>query len=89
LKSELEAQWKHTESASEQMERMRKGVDAIREEAEGLERGIGEMVVECNASESRTAEPEGKIREKLDMNEALERQKYGVSSKWLSNGSIG
>ena len=88
LKNELEAQWKHTESASEQMEKMRKEMDAVREEAEGLERRIGEMAMEWNASESRRAKLEGDIQENLNKNEALEREKYEVSSKWLSNGSV-
>jgi hypothetical protein len=81
LKSELEGQWKHTESASEQMEEMRKEMDAIREEAEGLERRISEMAVEWNESESRKTELEHEIQETSDIKEALERDKYEVSFK--------
>jgi chromosome segregation ATPase len=80
LKSELEAQWKHTESAGERMEEMRREMDVIREEAEGLARRIGEMEEEWNESEHRRTELEAEIQKMSDVKELLEREKYEVSS---------
>jgi archaellum component FlaC len=86
LKSELEAQWKHTESASEQMEEMQREMNALRDEAEGLEKRINEMAVEWNESESRRTELEGEIQEMLDVKEAFGREKREVSSPSLYSG---
>jgi hypothetical protein len=80
LKSELEAQWRQTESSSEQMEEMQKDMEAIREEADGLEKRIGEMAQEWNESESRRTELEEEIQEMSNVKESIERQNHEVSS---------
>jgi DNA repair exonuclease SbcCD ATPase subunit len=78
LKGELEAQWKHTELASEQTGEMRKEMDGIREEAEALEKRIGEMAVEWNESESQRAQMENELQEMLSVKTTLESEKYEV-----------
>jgi chromosome segregation ATPase len=78
LKGELKAQWKHTESASERMEEMRKEMDGIREEAAALEGRIGEMALEWNESESQRSDLESKLQEALSTKTTLETEKYEV-----------
>lgn len=85
LKSELEAQWKHTESTSEKMQEVQQERDALKgdivilkEEIEGFERRVGEMAVEWNESESRRTELEAEIQETLDVKEVIEKQKEDV-----------
>lgn len=79
LKGELEAQWKHTESASERMEEMQKEMDGIRDEAAALERRIGEMALEWNESESQRLDLENKLQEALNAKTTLETEKHEVS----------
>lgn len=83
LKSELEAQWQHTENVGEMMKERQKERDCLTEEVEGLERRIGEMAVEWNESENRKTEVEGEIREMVDAKEAAEREKEEVRSSFL------
>jgi len=80
LKGELEAQWKYTESASEQMEEMRKEMDGIREEAAALESRIGEMALEWNESESRRSDLESKLQEASSAKTTVETEKYKVGT---------
>lgn len=79
LKSELEAQWQHTETAGEKMDELQKERDALRKEVENLERRIGEMAEEWNESENRRMELEVEIQETIDIKEAIEREKEEVS----------
>lgn len=79
LKTELEAQWAHTESTGDKMEEIQKQRDELHEEVEALERRIGEMAVEWNESESRRTELEGEIQTTLDIKETIGREKNEVN----------
>ncbi|KAJ7452151.1 hypothetical protein B0H11DRAFT_302820 [Mycena galericulata] len=82
LKSELEAQWDHTEKASEKLEASeaakhdaRAERDAIKAGVTELEEKIASLETECADNENKQIELENDIQELWDVKEALEKER--------------
>lgn len=78
LKSELEAQWKHTESASEKIEGLEIEKESLRGDLEALEERIAGLEVEWTESENRKAELESELQEMCSAREEMEKQQDDV-----------
>ena len=85
LKLELEAQWEHTEKATEKIETLKGGRgeleqerDALKGDVEELQERMGNLEIEWNESENRRAELEGEVQELWDAKEALEKERDQV-----------
>lgn len=86
LKAELEAQWEHTEKATEKIENLGKQLDEVKKERDELKLGVEEleqrttnMEVEWNESENKRAELEGEVQEVWNYKEELEKEREQVS----------
>ena len=87
LKTELEAQWSHTESAGNKFQTLEKGLvdlvqekDTLRGELEELEARTANMEVEWNESENRRNELESELQGVWDLKDSLEKDRGEVGS---------
>ncbi|KZT66598.1 hypothetical protein DAEQUDRAFT_674650 [Daedalea quercina L-15889] len=74
LKDELEAQWRHTEEAGEQINTLTHERDSLKAEVDTLNERISTMEVEWAQGENGKAELEAEIQELLVAKEELERE---------------
>ena len=85
LRTELEAQWTHTEDMTTKIDELEKAKleaehdrDGLRHHVEDLESRINSMEVEWNESENRKNELEAEMEELLHVREALEKDRDQV-----------
>jgi len=85
LKSELEAQWGHTESAGSKIQILEKGLVELAQERDGLKLELDEleartanMEVEWNESENKRNELEAELQEVWNLKDALEKDRGEV-----------
>ncbi|TFK36501.1 hypothetical protein BDQ12DRAFT_242419 [Crucibulum laeve] len=85
LKNELEAQWEHTEGASEKISALEKGRKELEEERDMLKREVAEleqrmssMEVEWNESENRKNELEAEVQELWNEKELFEKERTEI-----------
>jgi chromosome segregation ATPase len=83
LKSEVEAQWQHTQKNGEHIEQMTKERDALKGDIEALESKISTMEEERNDSENRKSELEAELHDALDARDALEKERDEVFIPFL------
>lgn len=90
LKSELEAQWSHTEKASDQVQALRQDKENLKQERDNLnqdvkdaETKIANMEVDWNESENKRNELEQEYQELWSLKESLERDKEEVRNFWV------
>jgi hypothetical protein len=79
LKRELEAQWAHTEEASEKIDALVKERDALRGDVKALEDRIESLEVEWAAGENKRGELEERVREVCGEREVVVRERDEVS----------
>jgi chromosome segregation ATPase len=90
LKTELEAQWTHTEQATGKIESLEKRIieveeerGAIKRDLEELEQKTANMEVEWTDSENKKADLEGEVQEVWNYKEVLEKERDQVSHPWI------
>lgn len=86
LKTELEAQWTHTEEATGKIESLEKRIieveeerDVIKRDLEEVEQKTANMEVEWTDSENKKTELEGEVQEAWNYREALEKERDQAS----------
>jgi len=85
LKSELEAQWGHTESAGDKIQTLEMGLvelaqerDSLKLELDELEARTANMEVDWNESENKRNELEAELQEVWNLKDALEKDRGEV-----------
>ncbi|CCL98315.1 uncharacterized protein FIBRA_00309 [Fibroporia radiculosa] len=84
LKAEVEAQWRHTEEASEKTQELAAQRNELRGEVEALNERISAMEVDWSQNENRKANLEAEIQDLFAEKEDLERERTELEDQLRS-----
>lgn len=80
LKAELEAQWKHTEHSTEEMEKLKQERDALAREADELREKLAGVEADWDDNDQRKQELEHEIQDAWAAREEIEQERAEVSA---------
>lgn len=80
LKAELEAQWKHTEHSTEEMEKLKQERDALAREADELREKLASVEADWDDNDQRKQELEHELQDAWAAREEIEQERAEVSA---------